>query len=277
LTLPTMFWLGLFFLIPTLVVFAMSFRPATPYGGIGEGWTLDTIRELARPSYPILLWRTLWISGVATAVCLLGALPVAYALARQPQSRRRWLLLAVIIPFWTNFLIRIFAWKTLLHPDGYLKSLLVWMGWVEPPDQLLYNAGAVLIVIIYTYLPFAILPLYAAAEKFDFSLLEAATDLGASRLRAFWSIFLPGVSRGLLTAFLVVFIPALGSYAIPNIVGGPDSNMIGNMIAQRTFVDRNLPHASALSASLALVVLLPLVLVFVMGDREKRLQRRKRS
>lgn len=269
LTLPAFLWLGLFFALPTLIVFAMAFRPPTPFGGIGEGWTLDNLRQLLNPSTPLLFWRTFWISSVATAVCLALALPVAYALARQPEHRRRWLLIAVIVPFWTNFLIRIFAWKTLLHADGPLKSLFVFLGLLGPQDPLLYNAWAVLTVIIYTYLPFAILPLYAAAEKFDFTLMEAAYDLGASRLRAFRKVFIPGISHGLLTGFLVVFIPALGSYAIPAIVGGTDSMMVGNMIAQRTFVDRNLPLASALSSLLALIVFFPLLVALVLRQRSQ--------
>src|SRR5690606_546754 len=149
--------------------------------------------------------------------------PVAYWLARQDKQMRNWMLLLIIVPFWTNFLIRIFAWKSLLHSEGFLQKTLVSLGLMAPESQLLYNAGAVLLVLIYTYLPFAILPLYAAAEKFDFTLLDAARDLGAGKLKAFWKVFIPGIRTGLATAFVVVFIPALGSYAIPDIVGGPNS------------------------------------------------------
>ncbi len=170
-------------------------------------------------------------------------------MARASERRRRILLMLIIVPFWTSFLIRIFAWKSLLHPEGLVKKALVALGLAGPETSLLYNAGAVLLVMVYTYLPFAILPIYAAAEKFDFRLIEAARDLGARPFQAFRRVFLPGIRRGLLTAVLVVFIPALGSYVIPDLVGGPSSEMIGNKIAQRVFVDRNLPHASALSAS----------------------------
>ena len=131
----------------------------------------------------------------------------------------------------------------------------------------MYNEGAVLLVLVYSYLSFAILPIYAATEKFDFGLLEAAQDLGATRLRALVQIFLPGISRGMITAALVVFIPALGSYVIPEIVGGPSSEMIGNKIAQRVFVDRNLPHASGLSALLTLAVVVPMLLVLMLQRR----------
>jgi len=258
---PSLLWLSVFFVIPTIIVGMIAFKPPSIYGGIGEGWTLDTIRSLAQPSYPQIIWRTLWLSALTTAFSILLAVPVSYWLATIPPRRRNLMLLLVILPFWTNFLIRIFAWKTILHPEGWIKNGLMALGIVGKDVSLLYNEGAILLVLVYTYLPFAILPIYAAADKFDFNLMSAALDLGANKLRAFWSIFLPGIRVGLITAVLVVFIPALGSYAIPEIVGGPNSEMIGNRIAQRTFSDRNLPHASALAAILAAVVLTPVVVM----------------
>lgn len=269
-TLPSMAWLILLFFIPTLIVFVITFKPADPYGGVGAGWTLHTLRSLGNPNYPTIIWRTVWLSVANTLICLLLAVPVGYFMARVSPRWQQILLLLVIVPFWTSFLIRVFAWKVLLHPDGIVKRLLVILRLVPPDALLLYNASAVLLVMVYTYLPFAILPIYAAAEKFDYLLIEAARDLGAHRLRAFFSIFLPGIRRGLLTATLVVLIPSLGSYVIPDIVGGPDSEMIGNKIAQRTFADRNLPHASGLSALLTLAVLVPLAAaLLVQGRREQ--------
>lgn len=263
LTGPTLLWLFFLFALPTLLVFAIAFRPSDPAGGIGAGWTLDTVKQVLDPSYGPIIWRTVWLSLATTVICLALALPVAYYLARLPVQWRQWVLLLVILPFWSNFLIRIFAWRTLLHPDGWVKQALAFLGIVSDDAMLLYNSGAILLVLVYTYLPFAILPLYAAAEKFDFALLEAARDLGAKKFQTWWKIFLPGVSRGLLTAVLVVFIPALGSYAIPDLVGGTDSQMIGNKIAQRVFSDRNLPHAAALSAFLALAVLAPIIVMLL--------------
>ena len=165
----------------------------------------------------------------------------------------------IIVPFWTNFLIRIYAWKVFLHPDGILKKALVLIGLIPEETMLLYNQWAVLAVMIYTYLPFAILPIYAAADKFDFALLDAAKDLGASSLQAFRKVFVPGVSKGIWTAVMVVLIPAFGAYLIPDLVGGPTSELIGDKIAQRVFTERNLPHASALSAVLMLAVFIPLI------------------
>jgi spermidine/putrescine transport system permease protein len=272
---PSFIWLLIFFIIPTMIVFTIAFKPSTPFGGIGDGWTLQTLLSLRNPNYPAIIGRTVWLSVVSTAVCLLLAVPCGYCIARAPKRSREVLLLLVIIPFWTNFLIRIFAWKVLLHPEGILKHALVFLHLCSPDATLLYNPVTVLLVIIYTYLPFAILPVYAAAEKFDYSLIEAARDLGASQWRAFTRIFLPGISRGVWTAVLMVFIPALGSYVIPDIVGGPGSEMIGNKIAQRTFVDRNLPHASALAALLTLAVMVPLMITLVHHYRQTPVVQKK--
>ncbi|MBN2452466.1 MAG: ABC transporter permease [Lentisphaeria bacterium] len=263
LTAPSLVWLIVLFAVPTLMVFAVALKPVDSYGGIGQGWTLQTVLNLRDPNYPAIVWRTLWMSAVATVVCVGLSVPTAYVMARAAPSRRQLLVLLVVVPFWTSFLVRIFAWKALLHPEGLIKRLLVLIGLVEPSVSLLYRPEAVLMVMVYTYLPFAILPVYAAAERFDWCLLEAAMDLGASRIRSFTSVFLPGISRGLATAVMMVFIPCLGSYVIPDVMGGTSAEMIGNKIAQRTFVDRNLPHASALSALLTLAVFLPLVVRWV--------------
>lgn len=273
-TAPSFLWLLVFFVVPSTIVFAIALKPSDPYGGIGAGWTLATLHALGDPNYPALLWRTVWLSVVTTATCLALATPTAYFMARAHERWRHLLLLAVIVPFWTSFLVRIFAWKVVLHPDGALKHALVALHLAPADGSLLYHTGAVLLVLVYTELPFAILPLYAAAEKFDFRLLEAARDLGAGPLRTFWTVFLPGIRRGLMTATLVTLIPALGSYVVPDLVGGPGSEMLGNKIAQRTFSDRNLPHASALSALLALAVLVPSTLAIGMSRTARREEER---
>lgn len=269
-TAAPLLWLAVFFAAPTLLIFAMAMRPPTPYGGVGEGWSAEAIGALADPNYPAIIWRTLWISAGATAGCLALGLPCAYAMARARPRWRALLLIAVVVPFWTNFLIRIFAWRQVLHPDGPVASALRWIGVLPDGALLLYNPWAVLFVSVYAYLPFAILPLYAAAEKFEFALLDAARDLGAGRWRAFFRIFVPGVRGGLATAFLVVFIPLLGSYVIPDLVGGADGQLIGNKIAQRNFNDRNIPEAAALSAALALAIALPALLASVFRWRRAR-------
>ncbi|MEN6476048.1 MAG: ABC transporter permease [Syntrophaceae bacterium] len=270
LSLPSLMWLFILFLLPTLLIFAITFKPPDQFGGFAPGWTLHTIESLAQPNYPAIIWRTIYLSILTTVVCILMATPVGYVIARSSGKWRQILLLLVIVPFWTSFLVRIFAWKVLLHPDGAIKRTLLACHIVSADTSLLYNSGAVLLVMVYNFLPFAILPIYAAAAKFDFRLVEAAQDLGAHRFQSFMRVFIPGIWRGLITAVLMVFIPALGSYVIPDIVGGPSGEMIGNKIAQRVFVDRNLPHASGLSALLTVAVLIPMTLVMVMQKRKQK-------
>jgi spermidine/putrescine transport system permease protein len=269
-TAPSFLWLVLLFVIPTLVVFAIVFKPSDPYGGIGSGWTLQTLYSLGNPNYPAIIWRTVWLSLVTTALCMLFAVPTGYFMARADKKWRNTLMMLVIIPFMTSFLVRIFAWKVLLHPDGLIKRSLVFIGMLPADATLLYTPEAVLLVMVYTSLPFAILPIFAAAEKFDFHLLEAARDLGAGPFTAFFRVFVPGISRALWTAVLLVLIPSLGSYVIPDVVGGPNSEMIGNKIAQRAFSDRNLPHASGLAAILTLTVLIPMIWVLIMEKNQDK-------
>ena len=269
LTAPTLLWLAVFFVIPSFAMLLISFRPANVYGGVEDGWTLDAWRALADPDYPIILWRTTWLSLVTTAVCLALALPIAFFLGKLQGRWRGILLMLVIVPFWTNFVIRVAAWRILLHPEGMLRQALLSLGVIGPDTLLLYNEGAVLMVMVYTHLPFAILPLYAAAERFDYSLLEAARDLVASGFRSVMRVFVPGVSRGLLTAMALVLIPALGSYVIPDLVGGPSDEMIGNKIAQRTLGDRNLPQAATLSVALLAITMIPILVVFLMNRKER--------
>ena len=267
---PSVLWLTIFFVVPTLLVAALSFHSASPDGGIGQEWTLQTWRHLSNPNYPAIIWRTLWISAATTAGCVILALPCAFAIARMQKKWRAVMAGLIMLPFWTSFVVRVFAWRLLLHPEGFLKHVLLNLGLAEPNTQLLYNSGAILLVSIYSFLPFAIMPIYAAAEKFDFSLLEAARDLGAKSFFAFRKIFIPGIRRGLISATLMVFIPSVGSYVIPDLVGGKNSELIGNKIYQRTFPDRNLPHASALSALMAFGVLVPLGLVALLLKRQDR-------
>ena len=254
LSLPSLAWFTVFLLIPTIMLFAIAFRPADSYGNIGDGWTLDTLRRMYEPNYPAIIWRTFWLSAVATGICMAVSIPVGYCLARISQRWRQWIMLAIMIPFWTNFLIRVFAWKSILATNGSFRQALVWVGLLGEDQPILYTSAAILMVMVYTYLPFAILPIYAAAEKFDFNLLEAARDLGCSSLGSFLRVFLPGISRGLMTAFIMVMVPCLGSYVIPDLVGGTTSEMIGNKIAQFVYTERNLPRASALAAILTVVV-----------------------
>ena len=260
-TMPSLLWLTLFFVIPTLIVFSIAFHAKSADGGFAPGFTMETWGAVFRTPYKEIVWRTIWISAATTFFCIVLSLPCAYAIARMTTRWRAVVAGLIMLPFWTSFIVRVFAWRTLLNPEGFLQHCLVNLHLVSPTTMLNYNSGAILVVSVYSFLPFAIMPIYTAAEKFDFSLLEAARDLGARAFFAFRKIFLPGVRRGVLSAILMVFIPSVGSYVIPDLVGGRDSELIGNKIYQRTFPDRNLPHASALAAMMGFSVLVPLACV----------------
>jgi len=251
-----------------LILLSM-FRTADPSGGTGEGWTLDHVKALADPHLLPLIWRTLWLSMVTTLLCLALGFPVAWFIARASPHWKSTLLLLVMLPFWTSFLLRVFAWKVLLHPEAILAQGLRAIGLIGEETSLLYHEGSVLLVMLHVHLPFAILPLYAAMEKFDWPLLDAARDLGAGRLRSLFGVFVPGIQRGILSAATLVYVCALGSYVIPDMVGGTGTEMLGNRIVERTLSQRNLPGASALSFLLMAVALLPLAVTALALRRSK--------
>jgi spermidine/putrescine transport system permease protein len=277
LTLPSMTWLFLFFVVPTCIIFAYALKPADISGGVGEGWTLSTLKSVLTADYHILILRTLVLSVLTTAICLALSLPIGYLLATVSKKARRLLLVLIVVPFWTSFLIRIFAWKALLHPEGVLKHILESLSLVDKHTTLLYHSGTVLLVMVYAYLPFAVFPIYAAASKFNFQLIEAALDLGATQCRAFFKVFIPGIMKGILSALVMVFISAIGAYVIPDLVGGASSEMIGNKIAQKTFAERNLPQASALSALLAASILIPLLVIVWLPHRTRKIEAEVRN
>jgi spermidine/putrescine transport system permease protein len=244
-------WLGLMFIVPLIIVVLFCFMSKSTYGGILWKPSLNAYRDLANPAFLRISLTTAMVSAVSTLFMVAMALPVAYCMAR--SRRKNVLLMIVMIPFWTNFLIRIYAWIAILGNNGILNHLLIAAGILDEHVQFLYNTKAVIIVTIYAYLPFAILPLYAAMEKFDFHLLDAARDLGASPFQAVSRVLLPNISAGIFTAVLFTFIPTFGSYAIPQIIGGRNSMMLGNVIARELTVTRNWPLACSISVILTLI------------------------
>lgn len=253
-SLPTLLWFSALFIAPTILVVLISFEKADSYGTRISNFSLDAWKAALQPQIYWLTVRTLFVSLSTSIICIALAIPTVFYMITCSVRWRFFLLLAMILPFWTSFLVRIFAWKYLLHPEGLIRAAAVNLGLMKSTTPLLYSLTAVIIVMIYSFLPFAVLPIYAAAEKFDLGHLEAASDLGASKARAFFTIFIPCVRKGLERAFALVFIPSIGSYVIPDLVGGVDSDILGNKIMQRTLVDRNLPQASALSTLLFVCV-----------------------
>jgi spermidine/putrescine transport system permease protein len=288
-TLPATAWITFFFVVPTLIICFISFLKKGVRGGVvwpytlsdlfnlvtfhfseffgkASAFTLDAYRGLFHPAFLKVVGVTVYISVVATIITLVFAIPTSYYIAR--SRRRNLLLLLVIVPFWTNLLIRIFAWISILGNNGFVNNLLVYAGVISDPIQFLYSRTAVIIVTVYTSLPYAILPLYATIEKFDFSLLEAARDLGASKAQSMFKVFVPNIGSGIFTAILFTFIPALGSYAVPQLVGGTDSMMIGNVIARELTVNRNWPLASSMSLILTVITTVG-ILIFVNINQTK--------
>lgn len=266
-TFPSFCWMLFFFFLPTLFVLIFAFKSSDFYGNILEQWTLSNWFSLLQINYLQIIARTLLLSTAATAICLILSIPVGYYLALCSSRLKQLLLMLVIIPFWSSFLVRIFAWKSFLHPEGLLKTILTSLHLVSPETPLLYNSGAILLVLVYTYLPFGILPIYAASAKFDFHLIEAAQDLGSTRLHAFFKIFIPTIKKGIFTAAVMVLIPAVGAYVIPELVGGPSDEMIGNKIAQKVFLERNMPEASVLATFMALLILIPIAVGALMQKK----------
>lgn len=260
---PSIVWLGLFFLAPLALIIIYSFARRGVYGGIQWNFELGNYERSLDPLYLNIYWRSLIIAAATTVIGLMISFPVAYYIAL--KSSPRWknvLLLLAIVPFWTSFLLRTYAWIFLLRAEGFINSLLLQAGVIEQPlSWLLYSDFAVLVGQVYGELPFMILPLYVSLERLDVRLLEAAMDLGANRFWTFVKVVVPLVKPGLVTAVVLVFIPSLGAFITPDLLGGAKSAMIGNLI-QNQFVQRNQPFGSALSVVLTAVVLTLLMIAF---------------
>ena len=248
---PMAIWFSVFFLAPLVIIIVFSFLRKGLHGGVEPVFSLDAYRYLGDPVFLSITLRTVLTSVVATVITIFIALPCGYCMAK--SKNQTFLLLLIIIPFWTNFLIRVFAWMNILGNNGFLNEFLIRAGLINDYIHFLYNQKAVILVLVYMYLPYAILPLYATIDKFDFSLLEAARDLGASKTVSLIKILLPNIRGGIFTAVLFTFIPIFGAYAVPLLVGGQDSYMLGNVIADQLSKSRNWPRAAAISMVLTLV------------------------
>ena len=263
------FWLLVFFLAPFAIVLRISLAdpligqpPFTPLYDEAEGihLTADNYRFLTEDDlYWVSYLKSVRIAAVATVLCLLIGYPMAYGIARARAHWRNVLLLLVILPFWTSFLLRVYAWMGMLSGQGVVNKTLLALGLVDQPVQILYTDLAVYLGIVYTYLPFMILPLYATLERLDGDLLDAAADLGGRPRQAFLDITLPLSMPGVVAGSMLVFIPALGEFVIPSLLGGLDTLMIGRTLYDEFFVNRDWPLASAVASVLVLILVLPIV------------------
>jgi spermidine/putrescine transport system permease protein len=249
------------FAAPLAIILAYSLLTRGTWGGISRPWSIDSYRRLADPIYLGILWRSFWIAGAATVLCLALGFPLALFISRA-GSRKNLYLSLVILPFWTSFLVRTYAWMFLLRDTGLINTVLQKLGLIHDPLPLLYNDGAVILGLVYGYLPFMVLPLYATLERLDRSLLEAAADLGARPWVALTRVVIPLSAPGIRAGAILVFIPCLGAYLTPDLLGGGKTVMIGNLIQNQFTTARDWPFGSAVSLTLMAIVLV-LLLVFV--------------
>ena len=254
---PIIVWILGFVLVPMSFILIFSFLTRSVYGGVDLPFSLQPYLDLLNPVFWKITLNTFIIAILATAAVLFLAFPTSYLMARS-RYKLFWLFL-MIIPFWTNFLIRIYAWIAILGTNGVVNEILQMFG-ITNTLNLLYNPLTVIIVLACTHLPFAVLPLFAVIEKFDFSLLEAARDLGATRFQSILKVLIPSVKAGIFSAVLFTFIPAFGAFAVPQLVGGRTSFMLGNLIARELTVTRNWPLACAISTILTAVTMVGVVL-----------------
>ena len=280
-------WLLVLFLVPFLIVlkisfsdYAISIPPYTPTLDLAEGWNgiKSFFADLDFENFVFLTeddlyWKaylsSLKIAILSTLLTLLVGFPIAYGMARAPEEWRPALMMLVILPFWTSFLIRVYAWMGILANEGLLNQFLLWLGVISEPLTIINTNIAVYIGIVYTYLPFMILPVYASLERMDPSLLEAAEDLGCSRMSAFWNITVPLARPGVIAGCFLVFIPAVGEFVIPSLLGGSQTLMIGKVLWEEFFSNRDWPVASAVAIVLLLILIIPIVLF----QRQEQLSR----
>ncbi len=272
-------WMLVLFFIPFIIVFKISLSspeiaqpPYSPtFDPFVDGWseTFARFAEFTSANYLRLFvdsiyvssyLSSIWIAGSSTVMMLFIAYPLAYGMARAPKSWRPTLVMMVILPFWTSFLIRVYAWISILSEEGLLNSMLLSLGIIDEPLVILSTNAAVYIGILYSYLPFMVLPLYSALEKMDESLIEAAKDLGCTNIQAFWKVTFPLSLPGVIAGCFLVFIPAVGEFVIPDLLGGSDTVMIGKTMWEEFFNNRDWPAASAVAIALLIVLMIPIMI-----------------
>ncbi|WP_177565104.1 ABC transporter permease subunit [uncultured Phascolarctobacterium sp.] len=259
---PALLWLSIFFVIPLLIVVAVSFAGRTPYGQVIFSFTFANYLRFLEPLYLKIFADTLGVAIVTTIATILMGYPLAYTIAQLPKKWQQPGLILVMIPFWINFLIRSYAWVIILRSQGVVNTLLLKLGLIDQPLQMLYNDMAVMLGMVYALLPFMVLPIYVSIEQLDTRLLEAASDLGAKPLTAFRKITLPLTMPGIAAGTILVFISSLGMFVVPDVMGGAKSALIGNLIQNQFLSARDWPFGSALSIVLALLSLVLIILYY---------------
>jgi spermidine/putrescine transport system permease protein len=268
LAIPGLAWLGLFFVSPLLIVLAISFLTRGEGGRVVTPLTLSNYQRVF-DVYWIVLQRSLWIAFLTTLISLLVGYPMAFFIrTRRTEFGKQFALFLVILPFWTNFLVRTYAWRVILGQEGIINSALLNLNLITEPLSLLNTEFSVLLGLVYGFLPFMVLPIYASVNKFDFRFLEAAHDLGANDWNAFWRVMLPMTLPGVVAGCILVFIPAVGTFVVSDLLGGTQGLMIGNLIQNQFRGVGNLPLGAALSVVMMLFVVLALIFYIRFADKE---------
>ncbi|MFD0620741.1 ABC transporter permease [Paenibacillus sp. GCM10027629] len=265
---PVVLWLSLFLILPMAIVVVISFLGRDEFGNLVIQFSLDNYARFFDSLYLGIYWDTIALSVLTTLICVLISYPLAYYIANAGPTRQKIWLLFITVPFWINFLIRTYAWVLLLRSQGVVNSFLMDIGIIDEPLKMLYTKGAVLLGMVYTFIPYMVLPIYVSLEQMDRKLLEAASDLGASRWRAFWHITLPQTKSGMMTGSVLVFVSTAGMYVVTDILGGSKSTLLSNIIQTQFLGARDWPFGAALSVIFAITSLV-LIYLFNMALRSR--------
>lgn len=252
---PVSFWMLLFVLLPLIYVFVISFMTRTQYGGIEYSFTFDNYKEILNPLYLKVIWKSLKLAFLTTVICLVIGYPLAYWIASKPSKLAAKLLMLVMIPYWTSSLVRLFSINLLVMPNGLLNAFLMKLQLISEPLDILYSDGVVMLGLLVAMLPFSVLPLYSSIEKMDKSLIEASKDLGANAVTTFRKVTIPQTMPGIVGCTLLVFIPSLGMYYVPEMLGGGKVMLVGTLVKNQFLVTKNWPFGASLAILLILITL----------------------
>lgn len=252
---PVSFWMIIFVMLPLIYVFVISFMTRTQYGGIEYSFTFDNYKEILNPLYLKVIWKSLKLAFLTTVICLVVGYPLAYWIASKPSKLAAKLLMLVMIPYWTSSLVRLFSINLLVMPNGLLNTFLMKLHLISEPLDILYSDGVVMLGLLVAMLPFSVLPLYSSIEKMDKSLIEASKDLGANAVTTFRKVTIPQTMPGIVGCTLLVFIPSLGMYYVPEMLGGGKVMLVGTLVKKQFLVTKNWPFGASLAILLILITL----------------------
>ncbi|MDO4485192.1 MAG: ABC transporter permease subunit [Bacillota bacterium] len=252
---PVSFWMIIFVMLPLIYVFVISFMTRTQYGGIEYSFTFDNYKEILNPLYLKVIWKSLKLAFLTTVICLVVGYPLAYWIASKPSKLAAKLLMLVMIPYWTSSLVRLFSINLLVMPNGLLNAFLLKLHLISEPLDILYSDGVVMLGLLVAMLPFSVLPLYSSIEKMDKSLIEASKDLGANAVTTFRKVTIPQTMPGIVGCTLLVFIPSLGMYYVPEMLGGGKVMLVGTLVKNQFLVTKNWPFGASLAILLILITL----------------------